>query len=386
MYKDFKIIDADAHFYEPADIWDNYVEPAYYEQRPRVKEFYARARLDYEQDGVFFTKSIIRSTSARRYRDQEKKYGHAYRSWWNMESRIKDMEHYGWDVQVSLPTNGHLGAEISLKDVGFGAALSRAFNNWAHDFCEGDAKHRVKFAAVVPGGDANELAKETHRAVKELGAVTVIIATPSKGQMWHEPQFDQVWQTASELDVPLSLHGSATRSGDPASYARYNGLGGPFEALHHAINFPIENMISFGHFVVSGILDRYPKLKISILEANCGWLPFWLSRLEKCVEGRQSNTYDSEPLKATPWEYFQRQCFIAADADELGIKFCIEHVGDDKIVFNTDYPHADAPDPWEPVPQMVDQPISEESKRKIFWDNSVALYGDRLLEGVNVAN
>ena len=47
---------------------------------------------------------------------------------------------------------------------------------------------------------------------------------------------------------------------------------------------------------------------------------------------------------------------------------------------------ADAPDPWEPVPQMLDQPIPEESKRKIFWDNSVALYGDRLLKGVNVAN
>ena len=56
-------------------------------------------------------------------------------------------------------------------------------------------------------------------------------------------------------------------------------------------------------------------------------------------------TFDAEPLKATPYEYFDRQCFIACDADEPGIKFCIEHVGDENIVFNTDYPHADAPDP-----------------------------------------
>ena len=65
-----------------------------------------------------------------------------------------------------------------------------------------------------------------------------------------------------------------------------------------------------------------------------------------------------EPVKASPQEYFHRQCFIACDADEPGIKPTIEYAGDDKIVFNTDYPHFDAPDPWEPVPQMIAQPIA----------------------------
>jgi predicted TIM-barrel fold metal-dependent hydrolase len=216
--------------------------------------------------------------------------------------------------------------------------------------------------------------------VEKLGAVSVTLESAAPGKMWHQPDYDGLWETAVELDVPLSIHGNQSKSGEPAAFERYSTMGGAFIALHHAINFPIENMISLGHLMVSRVLDRFPTVRLSILEGNCGWLPFWLDRLEKCVEGRQAVTFDDKPLRAGPREYFQRQCFIACDADEPSIEFCISYIGDDNIVFNTDYPHADAPDPWEPVPQMANQPISQESKRKIFWDNSVRLYGSRLLE------
>jgi len=138
-------------------------------------------------------------------------------------------------------------------------------------------------------------------------------------------------------------------------------------------------MISIGHFMYSGILDRFPKMRISILEGNAGWVPFWLNRLEKCCEGRQAVFFDEKPLQATPQEYFQRQCFVAADADEPSIDFVINYIGDANIIFNTDYPHPDAPAPEEPVPNMLKQPISDQSKKRILWDNSVSLYGPRLL-------
>jgi predicted TIM-barrel fold metal-dependent hydrolase len=156
-------------------------------------------------------------------------------------------------------------------------------------------------------------------------------------------------------------------------------MGGAYNALTQAIEFPIENMISLGHLMFSGILDRFPKLRVSVLESNCGWMPFWLSRLDKCSSGRHSVFFDAEPIMSMPSEYFQRQCFVACDADESGIKFCIEQLGDDNIVFNTDYPHADAPDPDKPVPEMIAQPIGDESKKKIFWDNAITLYGQRLI-------
>ena len=64
----------------------------------------------------------------------------------------------------------------------------------------------------------------------------------------------------------------------------------------------------------------------------------------------------------------------------------VDYIGNDNIVFNTDYPHADAPAPHEPVQDMMAQPISDESKEKIMWDNSVKIYGERLVAGYSGAN
>ena len=136
----------------------------------------------------------------------------------------------------------------------------------------------------------------------------------------------------------------------------------------------------------SGILDRFPDLKLLILEANSGWVPFWLNRLEKYCEGRQSVFFDEHPLNLAPQEYFLRQCAVAADADEPSIKYVVDYIGDDNIVFNTDYPHPDAPATNEPLANMMEQPLSEESKRKILWDNSVKIYGERLISGHPVAS
>ena len=57
MYEGYRVIDADGHFYEPRDIWDRYVEPEFYDRRPRVREIFGRSRMDFEVDGVFFHKS-----------------------------------------------------------------------------------------------------------------------------------------------------------------------------------------------------------------------------------------------------------------------------------------------------------------------------------------
>ena len=63
----------------------------------------------------------------------------------------------------------------------------------------------------------------------------------------------------------------------------------------------------------------------------------------------------------------------------------MDYIGDENVVFNTDYPHPDAPATSEPLRNMLAQPISEASMRKILWDNSVRIYGERLVRGHPVA-
>ena len=386
MRNGFKVIDADAHFIEPADIWDRYIEPEYYDRRPRVARVLGKELFEYE-DGE--TQPMARASVA--FDQMESKFGHAYRDNWSMESRLKDMDKEGWDIQVCLPTNGFkaggFSAAIVEWDAGMSAAMCRAYNNWAHEFAS-VAPGRVKFTAVVPGPSVEEMVVETRRAVEGMGAVSIILPMAIPDKMWHHSSYDPLWSLAQQLDIPLSIHGIA--SGQPDCNARYDPISyrgvGSLIALHQAMSFPFENMVSLGHFIYTGILDKYPDLKLLILESNAGWVPFWLDRLENYSSERQAVVFDQEPLKLTPQEYFKRNCAVAADADEHSLRYVIDYIGDENLVFNTDYPHPDAPATSAPLRDMMAQPISEESKRKILWDNSVKIYGERLVREHSLVN
>ena len=90
--------------------------------------------------------------------------------------------------------------------------------------------------------------------------------------------------------------------------------------------------------------------------------------------------FDHSLLPLKPSEYFQRQIFVAYDCDELGLDGAIRIFGDNNLVWNTDYPHSDAPDPPKALLKFLDQPISDKSKKKILWDNAAKLYGSRILD------
>ncbi len=74
-----------------------------------------------------------------------------------------------------------------------------------------------------------------------------------------------------------------------------------------------------------------------------------------------------------PTEYFQRQVYVAARGDEATLPSVVELVGDDNVVFNTDYPHPDGTFPWG-IDRLAEQPISDESRRRILWDNAARAF------------
>jgi hypothetical protein len=133
MWNGFKVIDSDAHHHEPQDLWAGYVEPKYRDRVPRVigmkRNFFVYApdekfSLVLEQGGDY-----------RPHHDQwmADKYGEAYDRWWSPEIRLKDMDRFGWDIQVILSTNGNRIMEAALADPEIGLAMARAYHNWCYD-------------------------------------------------------------------------------------------------------------------------------------------------------------------------------------------------------------------------------------------------------------
>ena len=383
MWNGYKIIDADAHMHEPQYLWERYVEAKYRDQVPKVA-FMDGNIMVYEPDGKFISKGEIQAAppeSARRA--MAEKYGEAYRQWWSAEIRLKDMDRLGWDIQILLPTgnNGNFAYRVALKDLQLGAAMCRAYNNWCHDYCSTDPK-RLKFVAVLPGSDVVEMVKEARRAVEQLGAVAVRNPYLPDGKWLHEPEYQALWSLACELDFPIACHGETRqRRFQPfrkLEGARRDDMELALRGLNHALGFPCDNMATLGHFIFTGVLERFPQLRLAILESNCGWLPFWLGRMDDHTHGRNSVMGKSEKLRMLPSEYFMRQCTVSCDSDERTLKHVVDELDGDNLVWNTDYPHADAIEPERALPAFDAQEISSEAKRKILWDNAIKLYGSRV--------
>ena len=383
MWKGMKVIDADAHMHEPKYLWERYVEPKYRDQVPKVA-FMDGNFMVYEPDGKIIPHGDLQQRPPESaWKAMEEKYGEAYKTWWSPETRLKEMDRYGWDIQVLLPTgnNGNFAYRVALQDLALGAAMCRAYNNWAHDYCSVNAK-RLKFVAVLPGSDVSEMVKEARRAVDQLGAVSVRNPVLPAGRWLHEAEYEALWELACELDFPISAHGEYRsyrfQPFRKLEAGRRESLELALRGLDHALGFPCDNMATLGHFIFAGILERFPKLRLAILESNAGWLPFWLCRMDDHTHGRNSVMGKPEHLSMLPSEYFMRQCAIACDSDEKTLDSVAEYLKGENIVWNTDYPHPDAIEPAKALPEFDAHSMSEQAKAKILWDNAVKLFGPRI--------
>ena len=191
------------------------------------------------------------------------------------------------------------------------------------------------------------------------------------GRNWYDSYYDPLWSTLEELKMPVGFHESSS------SAARQSG--DQFEPnfmLRRAYAQPMEQMLALGSFCGGGVLERHPDLNVAFLEANCSWLPWLLWRLDEGYE-READVFVPD-LKMAPSDYFRRQCIVSVEPDEVPAKYVIEHMGCDRMVFSTDYPHGDSRYPYA-VDNFLELPISDDDKRKILWDNCAAFYS---LDGV----
>ena len=131
-----------------------------------------------------------------------------------------------------------------------------------------------------------------------------------------------------------------------------------------------------GHDVIAGtetreqadaLATQHPELRVVHVEADAGWLPYWLQRMEQHYEF--SGNAEHPDLKRHPTEYFLDQVLVAARGDERTLPSVVELVGDENVTWNTDYPHPDGTFPWG-LEALEKQPISDVSKRRILWDNA----------------
>lgn len=373
MAKDgFTMIDAELHVMEPVDLWERYIDPEFKDRAPRrlserrwdirtvVEGEVMASMTEYNYPAI---NPAEENALAERYADE-------IAANFDPASQIKAMDNEGLDLAVLYPTSGMYITAKNGMDPRFAEAACRAYNNWLYDYIQEADPHRVFGAAAISPHDVESGVVEARRAVEKLGFKSIFLRPNMyNGRSWHDPYYDPLWATAQDLAVPIGFH-ETTGSRMPATGAdRFpDDLG-----IAHIATHPIEQMMACMDIIMGGVMERFPRLQFAFLEGQCGWLPFWLGRMDDHYEWR-GGCGEMQHLTLKPSEYFQRQGYAAVEVDEGFVSHVVEAVGDDRLVTTSDYPHGDAKYPGG-MDQFMKLPLSDSSKKKILWDNPARLYG-----------
>lgn len=369
----FKVLDSDLHVLEPRDLYLKYMDAKWGDRIPRGEPRVAIKDID------FRTKDGKRVRATRTLAFPPVEIREACRFPLGIERDFDPMSHLtamdteGVDVAVLFRTVP-LHTDDS-QEPEYAMALCRAWNNWITDFCRQDPA-RMKAAGLVTLHDAELAVAEIRRIGTELGHVGVCMTPePILGRQLPETYFDPVWAEAERLGLPICFHPSFSPNQDHWAN-RFSKLPGS-TWLVETFDQPIEDLLAVVYMTAGGILERFPRLKVAFLEGNCSWLPWLLYRLDERYEFYEGLDGVID-LSMKPSEYFQRQCFISVDVDEYLVTDYIKRLGDETLVFSTDYPHPDCKFPTAVSTFLSMEGISESTKRKILWNNCARLYNYNL--------
>jgi hypothetical protein len=280
------------------------------------------------------------------------------------DDQIAAMNEDGIDVMVLYPTAGlHVSA---LHERDFATAMTRAYNDWLHYFCEKDPA-RLKFVALLAPQDPAAAAEELTRAVKERGAVAGVLPTyvpqmPDFGDSLYDP----IYAAAERLGVGIGFHTGT--SADSLGAQRFRKF-----LSAHTIDHPAEQMMALIGTLIGGVFERFPRLKIAYLESGIGWVPYMMDRLDEEVEKR--GAVEAPYLTRLPSEYVTGgRIFFGIECGEKTIPDAVRWGLDHTLLYSSDYPHWDGdwPRTVKTVRKRTD--LSEETKQKMLHDNVARFY------------
>ena len=370
----FLVFDSDMHIMEPPDLWERYIAPEFRSVAPRgvTSENVRDLRITFPDGTPEGASSFRPPRRGRNYERNQALYQDDAARGWSSQVQLEAMDVEGLDAAVMFPSRGLnvlVGTDggARVTDAPFAAAIARAYNDWLYDFCQTDPR-RMLGAGMLSVYDINDAVAETHRVVEDLGFKAVFLRSNIvNGKTWHDPYYDPLWETLERLQIPLGFHQATATSVPQLTRPWFGARSG----LQRAFGQPIGQMFGVGSFLGGGVLARYPTLKVAFLEANCSWLPWLLWRLDEAYE--LEGDLDMAELTMPPSAYFKRQCVASVEPDETPARYTIDFLGNDNLVYSTDYPHGDSRYPHATA-SFLELPLSDDDKRKILWDNCARFY------------
>ena len=372
-------IDADGHILEPPDLWETYIDPAFRDRALRIvvdENGLEELEIDGRRSrmsrrgfpatlGAMGAADLpdMQSNPQRTYRG-EAPYGSMHPG---ERLDLLDAENI---EQVILYTTVGLLWEAEVEVPSLAQAYTTAYNRWICEFCA--SSNRLVPTAHLSLSDPAAAARELARAVGEGARGGYVAPFCHDGRPLGHPDNDPVFAAAQDLGVPLAIHptfepqwtkGTRMGSWEHVKQLRLLASVQASDGVRH----------QFTTLFDYGVFDRFPRLKVLVLESGGGWIGYWLDRID-AVYG---HTWLGErvPLKHRPSDYFRERIWISCDPDERTIPALAERFGVDRFLWASDFPHADhTPEYIHDLNALVWM-LPPDDRAKFLGDNARALFG-----------
>jgi predicted TIM-barrel fold metal-dependent hydrolase len=362
-----KIFSADSHVSEPGDLWLRRIDEQYRFRAPRLESRERNGRLEdffcyegFAPHPVSIGLGAAARGDAAAFRVAGKGYGDALPGGWDPVERLNDQDIDGVEGEVLYTT---LGFRLFwLEDAGLQRACFRVYNDWLAEFCSHDPRRLVGLA-LISLYDIEAARVELRRASDQghRGAM-IWLSPPAGAPPYSSTAYDPFWAEAQDLGMPLVLHentGGAESRLSPSSYwNEHLSLG--------TIVRPHEVQRTLGVIILSGVLERFPSLKIVSAENGTDWLPWFIGRVE--MSAARAGSYATK-LSLKPIDYLRRQVYFTY-IDEPHAVADRGIIGVDRLMFSADYPHSAST--WPRSQEIVERDMAgvpDDERRRIVHDN-----------------
>jgi predicted TIM-barrel fold metal-dependent hydrolase len=365
------ILSSDSHVFEPPDLWTKRIDNAFKSRAPRMERVGDVDHLVIE-DGQMIAGIGLISNAGARYDAPETISDHArfedvHEGGYDPAQHLRDMVIDGVYGEVLYPSQGLFYYKVA--DPQLFSAICRAYNDWLAEFCSVDPD-RLKAIAMINVDDVADAVSELERTAKFGFVGAMITEYPLEERRYDHSDYEPLWAAAAGLNMPLSLHTATRRVLSNTALVE--------RTVHDASRRATKVFlpaISMCDMIFSGVFERYPDLRLAIVEFELSWVPYVLTNMDYTYRERHEEAQYRFKGDTLPSDFFARNVFLSFQEDDIGIRLR-DRIGVDCMMWGSDYPHSESTFPRSrQVLDEILQGVPEEERAKIVCHNTARLYG-----------
>ncbi len=387
-------IDADTHITEPGDVWTSRLPQKFQDAAPRMVR--RDDGFDMWQFGGADRRIPVGATAVAGWPEPfpsiPKNIDECPAAAYDAKARLAYMDEIGAWAMALYPNIGGFGSEtfLGLNDPELMLACVRAYNDWLIEWIAPDPRRFIPVMAT-PFWDVAATVAEIERC-RQMGHKAILFTSAPQDfgmPFIGDPHWNPVWDAAQDVGLPISLHiGSGDFQDQLMNPERFAAHGIGPTTVSGSMSILLTNGIQLMDVAMSGILPRNPRLRIVSVESGIGWLPFVKEALDHGFDYANVATERPEFTKH-PSEYLREQVWACTFFEEFATKHCLDEIGADRVLFETDYPHPVCLY-GKQVREKIDAALGHlppETRNRILFSNAAELYDvgmpDRTWEGAS---